>query len=440
MFTCDSTAGTVTRKAYARRSKPLNGLMISLVLALNLSAFTLMAAQPLRAQTYTVLHTFSNGADGGSPQSMVTKDFAGNLYGTTLTGGAGYGTVFKMAQRNGSWIFSTLYEFQGDNGNNDGAGPYAKVIIGPNGSLYGTTVAGGGGEANGCADFGYFGCGTVYNLQPPLTICHAISCYWHETALYRFVSGPGGIYPFGGVVFDHSGNIYGTTQLGGIGFDAGTIYKLAPSGGSWDGSVLYSFQGGTGREPYDSLVLDTAGNLYGTTREGGANGYGVVFELSPSGSGWAESIIHSFSDSDGAQPFGGLTFDSAGNLYGTTSCGGSGNGGTIFELTPSGGGWQFNVLYNFAGNCQWGPADSLAIDSVGNLYGTTYRDGANGFGSVFKLTLSGGQWVFTDLYDFTSGADGCEPNGGVALDSQDNIYGTTTACGANYGTVWKITP
>lgn len=408
----------------------------------------LLGIQAARAQTYTVLHNFSNGADGGSPESALTRDAAGHLYGTTLDGGAGYGTVFSITEKNGSWILSTLYEFQGNNGNDDGAGPIAKVVIGPNGSLYGTTVAGGGGTVgSGCANFGYNGCGTVYNLQPPLSVCKSTSCPWLETALYKFVNGPGGVYPFGGVAFDHAGNIYGTTQLGGIGEDGGIAYELTPSGRDWEGSVLISFTAATGDEPYDTLVLDSSGNVYGTARGGGANGYGTVFELSPNGSGWTENILHSFTAGDGAQPFGGLIFDSAGNLYGATSCGGTGGGngggGTVYELTPSGDGWQFNVLYNFPGDCQGGPQDSLTMDSAGSLYGTTYRDGAEDEGSVFKLTHSDGGWTYTDLHDFSGGADGCEPNGGVALDSAGNIYGTTTGCGTypdQYGTVWEITP
>jgi uncharacterized repeat protein (TIGR03803 family) len=403
----------------------------------------LLGIQAAHAQTYTVLHNFSNGADGGSPESALTLDAAGHLYGTTLNGGAGYGTVFRMTEMHGSWILSTLYDFKGNNGNDDGAGPIAKVVIGPNGSLYGTTVAGGGGTVgSGCADFGYNGCGTVYNLQPPASVCTSTSCPWLETPLYKFVNGPGA-YPFGGVAFDHAGNIYGTTQLGGIGEDGGIAYELTPSGRSWVGSVLISFTAGTGDEPYDTLVLDSAGNLYGTARGGGANGYGVVFELSPNGSGWTETILHSFDDSDGAQPFGGLIFDSAGNLYGATSCGGTGGGGTVYELSPSGGGWQFNVLYDLTGSCQFGPQDSLTMDSAGSLYGTTYQNGANDLGSVFKLTHSESGWTFTDLHDFSGGADGCEPNGGVVLDSAGNIYGTTTGCGTypnQYGTIWEIAP
>jgi len=393
-------------------------------------------------QTYTVLHTFSNGGDGGSPQAMLARDSAGRLYGTTLTGGSGFGTIFRMTQQNGSWFLSTLYEFAGNNGNNDGAGPYARVVFGSNGSLYGTTVSGGGGS--GCGDLGYAGCGTVFNLQPPVTVCKSISCYWRETVLYRFATGPGGVYPFGGVAFDRAGNMYGTTELGGVGFDEGTVYELSPSGGGWVGSVLDSFQGSSnsGGNPYDGLVLDSSGNLYGSLRTNGTlgNGQGLLFELSNTGSGWMENAIYELAGNNGSQPFGGLIFDGSGNLYGTTSCGGSGGGGTVFELTPSGGGYQFNLLYSFSGPCQGGPADSLAMDSAGNLYGTAYRDGANDLGSVFKLTHSDGGWTYTDLHDFAGGSDGCEPNGGVVVDSQGNVYGTTTGCGTEFGTVWKIAP
>jgi uncharacterized repeat protein (TIGR03803 family) len=422
-------------------------------------AMTIVPAQLAQAQTYTVLHNFSNGADGGSPESMLTLDSAGNLYGTTLYGGTGYGTVFEMVKGNGSWNLSTLYDFKGDSGNNDGAGPIARVVFGPAGYLYGTTVAGGGGESNGCAGFTYFGCGTVFSLIPPfvnggedeveetgdrtdgaeplMKIC-IIDCPWSEHVLFHLVNGSAGVYPYGGVAFDSTGNIYGTTQLGD---GLGTVYELEANS-LWNESVLVSFTGSNGGEPYDTLVVSSSGNLYGSARGGGENGQGVLFELSNTGSGWVENIIHSFSGSDGSAPFGGLIFDSAGNLYGTTSSGGSGHGGTVFELSPSGGGWQFTLLYSFTGSSQWGPADSVTIDSAGDLYGTTYLDGAHNLGSVFKLTHSNGGWTYSDLHDFGGDPDGCEPNGGVVLDSHSNIYGTTTGCGTypnQYGTVWEIT-
>jgi uncharacterized repeat protein (TIGR03803 family) len=436
-----------------------------LTIALSIAfAIAITPAQSARAQTYTVLHNFSNGADGGSPESMLTMDSAGSLYGTTLYGGSGngglgFGTVFEMVERNGSWNFFTIYDFKGNPGNNDGAGPLTRVVFGANGYLYGTTVSGGGGEE--CAGFTYFGCGTVFSLSPPngggggaaskgntdgtghgveplIRKC-IVNCPWIEQVLLQFGNGLGGIYPYGGLAFDTAGNIYGTTQLGD---GLGTAYELAHADSGWTQSILNNFTGSNGGEPYDTLALDGSGNLYGTARGGGANGYGVVFELSHTESGWVETILHSFADSDGALPFGGLIFDSAGNLYGTTSSGGSGNGGTVFELSPSGEGWQFILLYNFTGSGQWGPADDLTMDSVGNLYGTAYQDGAHSLGQVFKLTQHNGTWTYTDLHDFAGGADGCKPDGGVVLDSQGNIYGTTTGCGTypnQYGTVWELT-
>jgi uncharacterized repeat protein (TIGR03803 family) len=334
----------------------------SLTMALTIAcAMTIVPVPSASAQTYTVLHNFSSGADGGSPEAMLTMDAAGNLYGTTLYGGSGngglgFGTVFEMVKNNGSWIFLTIYDFKGNPGNNDGAGPLTRVIFGTNGDLYGTTVSGGGGE--GCAGFTYFGCGTVFSLSRPkgngggaaskgntdgtghgsgplIRVC-IVNCPWIERVLAQLTNGPGGIYPYGGLAFDTAGNIYGTTQLGD---GLGTVYELAHADSGWTQLVLDNFTGSNGGEPYDTLALDGSGNLYGTARGGGAHGYGVVFELSHTESGWVETILHSFTDSDGAQPFGGLIFDSAGNLYGTTSSGGSGNGGTVFELSPSGGSW-----------------------------------------------------------------------------------------------------
>ncbi len=442
-----------------------------LVITVAIAVATLATpAQTVNAQTLTVLHTFTGGADGGLPQSMLTMDAEGNLYGTTLMGGAGnngygFGTVFEMVKQNGGWNLVTLYDFQGDPGNNDGAGPIGKVIFGPHGGLYGTTVAGGGGTVGtGCADEQYNGCGSVFSLtppgqgegdpmeqneertdggKPPIKIC-TDDCPWTERVLVHLVNGPGGVYPFGGVVFDAHANIYATTQLGNSSGDGlGTVLELGHADSGWQPSTIDNFTGGDGGEPYDTLAVDSAGNLYGTTRGGGANGYGEVFELSPTGSGWEENILYSFRNGDdGALPFGGVIFDSAGNLYGTTSCNGANGGGTVFELTPSGDSWQFNLLYSFNGDCQWGPQDSLAMDAAGNLYGTTFEDGANDTGSVFKLTNSNGQWTYTDLYDFPEcGPKGADPYGGPVVDGEGNIYGTTTACGASpgYGTLWKLT-
>jgi uncharacterized repeat protein (TIGR03803 family) len=186
------------------------------------------------------------------------------------------------------------------------------------------------------------------------------------------------------------------------------------------------------------VIFDKAGNLYGTASQGGLSGAGVVYQLTPTDSGWTESILYNFSGgSDGGSPTGQV-FDQAGNLYGATALGGSGGGGTVFMLSPSGSNWTYTLLHSFKGS--EGPMTSLSIDASGSLYGTTYLDGAYGLGSVFKLTPSNGGWIFTSLHDFT-GVEGYLASSTVVFDARGNLYGETWAGGAHRdGTLWKITP
>ncbi|HUI84280.1 MAG TPA: choice-of-anchor tandem repeat GloVer-containing protein [Candidatus Binatia bacterium] len=384
------------------------------------------------AQTLQVLHTFTGGSDGARPWAGVTMDRAGNVYGTTSGGGLGDGTVFRLTRSATVWSFASLYSFQGDT---DGAYPRSPVIFGPDGNLYGTTS--GGGITDDC-------CGTIYKLTAS---CHSVVCTWTESVLYRFQGGSDGSAPAGGIVFDPAGNIYGTTYSGGGsgcgGPGCGTVFKLASSGGSWSESLVYRFTGGAdGAAPLATVTLDQAGNLYGTASGAGRNGLGVVFQLSPTGSGWSESVLHAFQNgNDGATPIGGLIFDSTGNIYGTTYHGGPNRNGAVFELSPSGGGWILNVLYIFpAGGFEGGPWATLFMDRAGSLYGTTYYGGTQRDGSVFKLTPSNGGWTERDLYDFSI-YDGEALYGSVIVDSNGVVYGTTYFGGGNRttGEVFKIT-
>ena len=389
------------------------------------------------AQTYTVLHNFTGGRDGGDPYAGLTMDRAGNLYGTASYGGNGYGVVYELAHRGSGWVFNSLYNFAGGN---DGEGPVARVIIGPNGSLYGTTY--GGGDPN-CS--GGYGCGTVFNLRPPATVCRSVSCYWSETVLYRFAGGNDGANPLlGDILFDPTGNIYGTTENGGdVGCDGmgcGTVFELSPSGGGWIEKVLYSFMGqsGDGANPFAGVILDSTGNLYGTTKFGGPLSEGTVFKLSPAGSSWTESVIYGFEGTnDGYWPVGGLIIDHSGNLVGTTGSGGVNAGGIAFNLTPLG---AEAIVHSFDGQQDGGAYGTLTADAAGNFYGMTYDDGAYGNGSVFKLTPTQGGWIYTDLHDFT-GDDGRCPYGNVVIDAQGNLYGTAGGGGTyDEGVVWEITP
>ncbi len=366
----------------------------------------------------------------------MTIDPAGNLYGTTSAAGArGFGTVYRIVHAGANWRFYLLYTFLGQTDQtNDGGAPYSRVVIGPDGLLYGTTHSGGDGQ--GCK--AWYGCGTVYSLKPGETVAP-----WQETLLFRFGTDDGSNPDYGDVVFDQAGNLYGTTRNGGA-YLQGTVYELTPNVTGWTEQVLYSFAGPPdGTSPLSGPVFDQSGNLYGTTSAGGASGWGTVYQLKLSGSGWAENILYSFQQgSDGLAPTAGLIFDPSGNLYGATQTGGIGGGGTAFELSPlSGGTWNLSTLYGFLGPAFGGPYRSAIMDSAGNLYGTTSGDGAHQWGSVFKLTRSSGGWTYSSLHDFTGGTDGGTPYGSLVFDANGNLYGTTYAGGANgEGVVFEITP
>lgn len=397
---------------------------------------TILAPCVAQAQ-FSVIHTFS-GSDGRYPYAGLTIDRRGNLYGTTEYGGAAdRGVVFELTSAASGWTLTPLYSFQAGN---DGGYPYAGVALGPDGALYGTTTGGGG---SGCG----YGCGTIYRLTPPASACKTALCPWNETVLYRFTGGADGQYPCAGVVFDQAGNLYGTAIQGGTAGD-GVVYELAHTQGGWTQSVLYSFVGGNdGSSPYSGVTFDTAGNLYGTTIGGGPSGEGTLYELTSSGSGWIETVLHSFTGgTDGGTPYGGVIFDSSGNLYGTASTGGSlPAGGTAFELSPAGGNWTFAVIYDFTQTNDGGedPHDGFIMDSSGNLYANADAGGLppENNGAVFELTSSNGSWTYTSFHNFTGGNDGLDPFGPLVFDASGNLYGTARYAGANDdGVVFEVTP
>jgi uncharacterized repeat protein (TIGR03803 family) len=327
-----------------------------------------------------LLHFF-NGNDGSNPAAGLIFDQAGNLYGTTEAGGGsrrcrgGCGVVFKLTRNpNGSWKEKVLHQF-GKGGTQDGANPnYAGLIFDQAGNLYGTTTKGGATNH-----------GVVFKLTPNP------DGSWTETVLYSFKAHNDGSHPYAGVIFDQAGNLYGTTAIGGA-YSRGTVFELTPNpDGSWAESVLYTFTGNQDGGTTDAgLIFDQAGNLYGTTAFGGASGAGTVFELTPNPDGsWTETVLYSFkSNNDGSYPHAGVIFDQAGNLYGTTINGGVTNGGVVFKLTPNpDGSWTETVLYSFStgGDDGTWPAGNLIFDQAGNLYGTT-NYGGSGDGVVFKLT------------------------------------------------------
>jgi len=372
---------------------------------------------------FQVLHNFTGCADGYRPTSTLLIDSSGSLYGTTLAGGSvcgdtGQGVVFRLKRSGESWVLAPLHTFAGGTGDGKTPYDYSGLIFGPDSAIYGTTFSG------GASNFG-----TVFSLRPPATACHSALCPWSETLLTSFALP---LYnPYSGVVFDSAGNLFGTAL-------AAHVYELSSSGGNWTASVL-SDQGG---RIVANIALGPDGNLYGVNIDQGL-GQGTVFQLVPSGSGWNLNVLREFmGESDGDEPLGGLIFDSAGNLYGTTSQGGLNGGGTVFEMSPAGGGWTFNTIYALSGFTAGGPQSALTLDAAGNLYGTTQFDGQFNSGQVFKLTRSGDSWTFTDLHDFYINNDeGIYPIGGVTLYSNGNLYGTASQSGANgAGSVWEITP
>jgi uncharacterized repeat protein (TIGR03803 family) len=269
--------------------------------------------------------------------------------------------------------------------------------------------------------------------------------------LHAFVNFADGSSLYSSLTQDAHGNLYGTSVDGGSG-GAGTVFRLSPTkSGSWKETVLHSFTGGEdGGNPHSAVVLDSAGNLYGTTVNGGITarvcnaGCGVVYKLSPNGGKWTETVLYQFTGgTDGGSLYSGPVLDGSGKLYGASQVGGTKGFGTIYELSPaSGNTWQLSVLYNFGGKPDAAFAYATPIlDATGNLYGTTYEGGANGQGTVYKLTKeSSGAWVEQVLCSFQGGSDGSEPLAGVILDQAGNLYGATLEGGtANVGTAFKLT-
>ena len=411
--------------------------------ATSLLLFAAGWSAPAECQTLTVLHAFTGGADGSLPGAGLTIDQRGRLYGTDHVGGDvsgqfcapfGCGVAFQLTNVAGSWVLAPIYTF---GGGNDGASPTSTLVFGPDGALYGTTIVGGGGPCDG---FSLSGCGTVFSLRPPARACARVTCPWLETVLYRFTGAADGAYPsFGAVVFDRAGNLYGTTRAGGR-FGQGAVYELSRSAGGWTESTLYSFTGGSdGSTPFSGVVFDSAGNLYGTTFQGGAAGDGTVFELTPSASGWNFNLLYTFTGgNDGRMPWGGLTLDASGSLFGSTSRGGG--AGTVFQLTLLQGTRSFRTIYSLESY----PSGTLALDEAGNLYGETVGGGRYANGTVFQLSQSGGNWVYTDLHDFYSD-DGVNPFGDTLL-SNGTVYGVTEYGGPNHceqvtcGVAWELRP
>ena len=409
------------------------------VTALLLTISLLVASGGWAANSYTVLHYFGDGNDGWAPEAALIFDANGNFYGTTTVGGLGClspgcGIVFQLQPNpDGTWTENVLHNLR----NTEGAMSHAPVVFDAQGNLYGTAPNGGS-----------------YNQGSVFKLLRSSGGYWPALVLHSFSGGWDGANPFGGVLLDSAGNIYGMTSAGGVS-SAGVVFSLSGQNVGVE-NVLRSFAGGNdGNGPMSALIADAAGNLYGTTYAGGASGAGTAFKLSPNRQtpGWTYTIMHTFnaiaygSGSDGANPYGRLVLDASGNLYGTTVFGGPAAGGTVFKLSPNGDGtWTESVIYAFQGGTDGNtPYGGVVFDPAGNLYGTTSGGGPGGRGTVFKLIpASGGGWTEAILHAFTGHADGGLPGAAVILDHAGNIYGTAAMGGhggfENGGVVFEITP
>ena len=395
----------------------------------------------------SILHNFSGTS--AAPAAGLVSDAAGNFYGVTGTGTPACmtecGSVFKLSPNGMGWSFEVLHIFTGGN---DGSLPQVPVTLDAEGNVYGTTTAGGG----SCPLQGSEGCGIVFKLS------QNGSGGWSETVLHRFSKTSDGAIPLSNLIFDASGNLYGTTEFSGATRacpqGCGTIYKLSPSGSSWSFSVIHTFNS-TGGSFGGIIFFDSEGTMFGTTGGGGTvnalcgSGCGVVFKLVPSGSSWTETVLYKFTGgSDGQTPYP-LAMDSAGNLFGTALFGGLSTCqalgcGTAFELSPKGSGYTFSVTHSFNGTDGQIPI-GIIPDGKGNLFGTTESTGTGSCegacGKIFKLApKTGGGWTETTLHSFSGGNDGSFPFGGVILDSAGNLYGTAAGGGtAMQGVAFKIT-
>jgi uncharacterized repeat protein (TIGR03803 family) len=367
---------------------------------------------------YKILHRSKGREDGRVFATALLIDAQGNLYGTTSAGGKfGDGTVFELSPNpDGSWTEQLLYNFTGGS---DGSSPDSSLIFDRKGNLYGSSYWGGVNNS-----------GAVFELE------RRRNGTWKEKVLYSFCSLPNcadGNWPVAGVVFDKHGNLYGIAS-DSESSDINKIYKLTPQvSGEWQESIIHSFDSGSWL--YAGLTYDGSGHLYGTTWNGGTDGAGSVFELTPHANGkWKETVLYNFimEGQDGTNPWGTLTLDAEGNLYGTASYGGNYNNcyagcGTVFELSPSrNGNWIEKLLYQFSYQDGYSPRGSVVFDQAGNLYGTTWHGGGVcDCGDVFKLTPNpNGPWQESVLHRFHD-TPGAQPDAGPIFDQTGNLYGTT---------------
>jgi hypothetical protein len=422
--------------------------------AIIFTAFVIAIAFSLNAsaQTENVLYTFVGGAKSGAePSSGIVSDSAGNLYGVTTSGGAhNYGVVYELSEvlkgkQKGTWKFKILHSFTG--GSKDGQGPVGNLVLDSSGNLYGVTQTGGS-----------HGLGAAYELAKP------VSGAWKETVLYNFGASGDGSLPQAGLILDSAGNLYGTASSGGQ-YANGTAFELVRQATApWKESILHNF-GSTdsdGAIPVAPLIMDKAGNLYGTTMAGGGasacseigvyGGCGTVFKLAKSGSAWTESVLYALQNNgydDGNYPLAGVTLDANGNLYGTAYGNKSeddGDTGWVFEVAYSGNNWTYDEVqylgcYN---GCPYGayPKAGLTLDSAGNLWGATTIGGFYSYGVILEITPDSGTWTINVPFQFSGSIGGYNPAAAPLVTAKGQLLGTTLYGGdaqCNCGVVYEVT-
>jgi uncharacterized repeat protein (TIGR03803 family) len=390
--------------------------------------FLTICAQATDKETslfFFMKNTTGGNPNGYFPSNKLLMDKAGNLYGATSEGAtAGWGTIFELSPNgSGGYSLSTLIDCSPTC-----SVPLGDLIMDNAGNLYGTAAF-----------------GNLFELSP-----NGLGG-WTGSVLYSFDGAIGsdlGNALMPGLVIDSAGNLYGTNQDGGAS-DQGYVFELSPgSGGTWTLTHVHDFSGSDGSAPYATVIMDQAGNLYGTTNQGGVStactgGCGVVFKLTNNAGLWSETVLHNFNEKDGSNPQASLLMDAAGNLYGTAGNGGEQNFGVVFELSPDSGGYHYRALYSFVSGDSDGafPNTALVMDSSGNLYGTTWSGGGGdcdfaqdiGCGTAFELAHDGSHWKESLLHDFSGGGDGGFP-GGLILGNDGDLFGTTESGGAELST------
>jgi uncharacterized repeat protein (TIGR03803 family) len=423
-------------------------LAITIAFALTASAFA-QYTETLNIGQITGIYPYDN----------VTLDKTGDFFGT-VQGGTGldycyYGCGIIYEVPAGTEVGQILYEFSGTT---DGSGPSTRLTFDAAGNLYGVTVA--GGDMTACNQLG---CGVVFKLSPNG------NGTWTESVLYAFTGTTDGNDPFGGVVFDAKGNLYGVTAGGGTNTcqgrnSCGTVFELSPGSSGWTLTTLHSFNGGPeGGDPSGVLTVDSRGTVYGTAFTGGNTactyGCGVVYSLSPTSTGgWNYSRLFSFNGADGQGPNDSLVFDRAGNIYGATGSGGNtGSGencpfvtcGVVYELVHKNGTWKESTLYKFTGNADGSqPRGGVSLDASGNVFGTAAYGGQQdcgnlgyppGCGTAWELSRSSTGWTFNLIYGFTGG-DGEIPNGNLIVTANGNLIGTSVVGDGGYGNIFVLSP